>query len=209
MKIDLFNSDGEKLKSIDVSKDIQIEFHSGLVHQMVLYQMNRARKPIAQTKTRGMVRGGGRKPWKQKGTGRARSGSIRNPIFRGGGVVFGPTGTENYSFRLNKKQRRKALLCCLSEKIREQQVVALDSFDVKEKKTQVFAKMLSNLGVDRDALFVVNGEIKDIVMQASANISSVKVIQYNYLNVVDIMKYKKVVFLEEAFASFQEEFVML
>src|SRR3990172_6479732 len=115
MKLDLYNNKGEKTGSVSVSASLfDVPFNEGLVHQALLRQQSNSRSPIAKTKTRAEVRGGGKKPWKQKGTGRARTGSIRNPVWRGGGVIFGPTGTENFEIAMPKKQRRIALCSALS-----------------------------------------------------------------------------------------------
>jgi len=167
---------------------------------------NARHSAIAHAKTRGEVRGGGRKPWRQKGTGRARFGSIRNPIWRGGGVTFGPTNERNYSKNMTKKARRIALFSCLSVKAGDNQVFALDKFELKEPKAKEFVQMMSKLPVDR-SLLVVLGEKDEITEKSANNLPNVKTILVNYLNPYDLLKYEKVMFLESALKKAEELFL--
>jgi len=147
MKASLYNQEGEEIKKVDLPSEIfDIELNSDLVHQVVVAQMSNSRKVIAHTKDRSEKRGGGRKPWRQKGTGRARHGSIRSPIWRGGGVTFGPTKDRNFSKKINKKMKQGALLMTLSSKIKEDEFVLLDKIELTEGKTKLMNEMINNLG---------------------------------------------------------------
>ncbi|MBU1682902.1 50S ribosomal protein L4, partial [Patescibacteria group bacterium] len=207
MKIDLYTQAGEKKGTVDVSDSMfKAPVHEELVRLALIRQMANARQPIAHTKTRGEVRGGGRKPWRQKGTGRARFGSTRNPIWRGGGVAFGPRNDRNYSKNMTKKARRGALFSVLSQKAGDNEIFALNKFEVKTPKTKDFTAMMSKLPVER-SLLVVAGE-KDVNLEkAAGNLPNVKVILVNYLNPHDLLKYEKVMFLESALKKAEELFL--
>ncbi|MBU1934642.1 50S ribosomal protein L4 [Patescibacteria group bacterium] len=207
MKIDLYTQAGEKKGTVDVSDSMfKAPVHEELVRLALIRQMANARQPIAHTKTRGEVRGGGRKPWRQKGTGRARFGSTRNPIWRGGGVAFGPRNDRNYSKNMTKKARRGALFSVLSQKAGDNEIFALNKFEVKTPKTKDFTAMMSKLPVER-SLLVVAGE-KDVNLEKTAgNLPNVKVILVNYLNPHDLLKYEKVMFLESALKKAEELFL--
>ncbi len=155
------------------------------------------RTSAGKTKTRGLVRGGGRKPWKQKGTGRARFGSSRNPIWRGGGIVFGPTGAENYSHNLHTSAKRQAIRQALSVCANEGKLVVLESIVFKDAKTAEAAKLLAKIGATKNTLLVVADKTPEIV-RATHNISSVKVVQATYISVYDVMNADHVVIASDA-----------
>lgn len=159
--------------------------HTLLKDAYVAYMSN-GRDNFAQTKTRGLVSGGGRKPWKQKGTGRARFGSSRNPIWRGGGIVFGPTGEENYVKKMNLKAKRLAIRQALSLAADANKLVVIEDITSKEGKTSELAQLLSKLGASRRTLIAVEHKADELV-RASRNLSDVKITQANYLNVYDIL----------------------
>jgi len=207
MKIDLYTQKGEKKGTVDAPDAMfKAEINEELLTLAVLRQTANARQPIAHTKSRGDVRGGGRKPWRQKGTGRARFGSSRNPIWRGGGIAFGPKSDRNHTKNMTKKARRVALFSCLSAKAGNNEVLALDKFDVKQPKTKEFAQMVSKLPVERSLLVVLDE--KDTNLEKSANnMPHVKVILVNYLNPHDLLKYEKVMFLEPAIKKAEELFL--
>ena len=195
MKIDLYKQSGEKKGTVDVPDSMfNAKINEELVTLAVLRQTSNARQSVAHTKSRGEVRGGGRKPWRQKGTGRARFGSIRNPIWRGGGVAFGPKSERNYIKNMTKKARRIALFSCLSAKAGDNAIFALDKFEIKEPKTKEFAQMLSKLPVERSLLIVLSEKDANLEKSAS-NLPNVKTILVNYLNPHDLLKYEKVMFL--------------
>jgi large subunit ribosomal protein L4 len=206
MKADLYTQTGEKKGQVELKKEFfEVPFNQDLIHQALVRQHANARKAIAHTKTRGEVRGGGRKPFRQKGTGSARQGTRRSPLNKGGGVVFGPRNTRNFTVDMPKKQRRKALLSALSVKAKDNEIFALEGYDAKEAKTKLFAQMIAKLPVERNVL-VVLPEKNEIIQKSSANIPNVKTILVNYLNIADLQKYRKVMFLTEALKKMEEVF---
>lgn len=165
--------------------DVVPENHTLLKEAYVAYMAN-GRDNYAVTKTRGLVSGGGRKPWKQKGTGRARFGSSRNPIWRGGGIVFGPTGEENYVKKMNLKAKRLAIRQALSLAADAKKLVVIEDVTAKDGKTAELAKLLGKVGATRRTLIAVEHK-DDSVVRASRNLQDVKVVQAKYLNVYDVM----------------------
>jgi large subunit ribosomal protein L4 len=207
MKVTVYSQTGEKKGDITLNKDIfGHEVNEGLIHQMLVLQQANARSPIAHTKTRGEIRGGGRKPHRQKGTGRARTGSIRTPIHRGGGTVFGPRNTRNFTLMMPKKQRRKALFCALSSKANDKQILVLDKYETKEVKTKAFADMIGKLPVERNAL-VVLPEKNEIMQKSARNLPNVKTVLAGYLNIQDLFKYNSLIFLKDALPKLEETFL--
>lgn len=176
-----------------------------LVRLALVRQMANARQATAHVKTRGEVRGGGKKPWRQKGTGRARVGSSRNPVWRGGGVAFGPRNTRNYSLRMSQRARQGALYSLLSSKAAEKNVFALEAFETSQPKTKDFAQLLSKLPQHR-SLLVVMAEKNEGLQKSANNLPHVKTLLVNYLNPHDLMKYEKVMFLEASLKKAEELF---
>ncbi len=202
----VYNQKGEKKGEVALNKDMfDAPMNEQLIKRMLQYQTNNARRSTAHTKTRGEVRGGGRKPFRQKGTGHARQGTIRAPHMRGGGVTFGPTKERNFSEMMPKKQRRKALFTALSAAAADGKVMALDKYD-GEVKTKVFAEMVKKLPIERNCLVIIP-EKMDAVQKSSANIPNVKTILVNYMNVFDIMKYGNVLFVGDALKKAEEVFL--
>ena len=179
-----------------------VEMNAGLVHQAVVMQLASQRLGTHATKTRGMVRGGGRKPWKQKGTGRARSGSTRSPIWVGGGTVFGPS-PRSYAFSMPRKQRRLAIMCALSDKVANGEFVVLDSINFEAPKTKEAVKMLQNFGVDKKAL-IITADYAENVEKSSRNIPGVKAINTTGLNVFDSLNANKLFITKDAIARIEE-----
>ena len=206
IKAQVYNQKGEKKGEVTLNKDVfEIEVNEGLMHQAIVMQMANSRSPIAHTKTRGEIRGGGRKPHRQKGTGKARTGSIRTPLQRGGGITFGPRNTRNFQINMPKKQRRKAIFCALSAQAKEGAILVLENYK-GEIKTKDFAEMIKKLPVDRTVLVVI--PTKDEIAQKSArNLSNVKMIMANYLNVKDLLQYKNILFFQEALEKIEEVFL--
>lgn len=202
MKIDVLNIAGEKVDSIELNDAIfGIEPNMDLLHRAVVMQNANMRQGTAKTKNRAEVRGGGRKPWRQKGTGRARHGSIRSPIWVGGGLAFGPT-PRNYRTRMNKKMRRLALKSALSARAQDNKVVVLDAIQLKDGKTKEVATMLKNINVD-NALLVT--EAKDeLLVRAARNIPTLKLAPVNGLNVRDLLKYHHLILTREAVRQIEE-----
>jgi large subunit ribosomal protein L4 len=207
MKVTLYSQKGEMTGEIELPKEIfEVPFNKDLVHQALLRQLSNKRVAIAHTKTRAEVRGGGRKPFRQKGTGNARQGTIRAPHMRGGGVVFGPRNTRNFSKDMPKKQRRKALFCALSEKARDNEIIALEEYQAEKPQTKTFSAMLQKLPIEKDVLIVIP-EKNQIIQQSSKNIPFAKTILANYLNIKDLQKYEKVLLLKDAIDKIKETYL--
>lgn len=164
---------------------VEIKNHELLKLAYEAYLAN-GRENLAVTRTRGLIRGGGRKPWRQKGTGRARIGSSRAPHWRGGGVVFGPTGTENYSLHIPVQAKRQALRQALSQAVAEKRVLVLEDLKLKDAKTAALAALLTKLGAVRQTLLVVDHKSEELV-RASRNLQNVKLVQAGYVNVYDVV----------------------
>ena len=198
MKAPLYNQTGEKTGDVTLAKNIfEIEGGEGLVHDYLVYQQKSARKPIAHVKNKSDVSGGGKKPFAQKHTGRARQGSTRNPHMRGGGRSFGPKKWQNFAVLMPKKQRNRALFQILSMKAKDGKVLALDKFELEAPKTKEFANFLKKLDLKRDVLVVGNREEKTLKM-SSRNVGKAKVILGNYLNPQDLLTYENVLFTSAA-----------
>lgn len=200
--IAVVNSKNEKVAEVNLPEEIYgVPARRGLLHEVVRWQMARWRAGTACTKTRGEVRGGGHKPWRQKGTGRARQGSIRAPHWVGGGVVFGPK-PRDYSFKLNKKQRRLALKMALSTRAKEGKLLVVEDFGLSQIKTKDFVAFLKQLGV-QDALVVVP-ERDEVVEKSARNIPTVKVLAVEGLNVYDVLDHEYLIIKREALPKIEE-----
>ena len=206
MAVTTYTSSGSKAtnpaKLSDEVFGVEITNHELLKSAYDAYLAN-SRENLAVTKTRGLVSGGGRKPWKQKGTGRARFGSSRNPIWRGGGIVFGPTGNENYSKKLPTATKRVAIRQALSLAAANNGISVIDTFECKEGKTSEAVKLLKKIGAERSVLLVVN-EKEDLVIRATRNLQEIKVVQANYLNVFDILNAHQIVVTKKALEMVEE-----
>lgn len=205
MKVDLYTQTGEKKGQVELKKEFfEVPYNEDLIHQALVRQHANKRIAIAHTKTRGEVRGGGRKPFRQKGTGSARQGSRSTPNLRGGGVVFGPRNDRNFTVDMPKKQRRKALFSALSVKAKADQIIALESYE-GEVKTKAFADLIKKLPVDRNVLVVIP-EKNEVIQKSTSNLANAKTIIVNYLNIADLQKYRKVLFLKDALPKMEEVF---
>ena len=201
-KVAVYNMEGKEVDSIELNDSIfGVEINEHLVHMAVLQQLANKRQGTQKAKTRSEVRGGGRKPWRQKGTGHARQGSTRSPQWTGGGVVFAPT-PRDYSFKLNKKEKRAALKSVLTSKVAENKFVVVDELKLDEIKTKKFVQVMDNLKVEK-ALVVLN-DMDTNVIASAANIPTFKTAQTNELNVFDALKYDKVVVTKAALATIEE-----
>jgi len=200
--VSVLNMSGETVGEIDLPDGIfGIEVNEHAVHMAVVQYLANQRQGTKSTKTRAEVRGGGRKPWRQKGTGRARQGSIRSPQWTGGGVVFAPK-PRDFSIRLNKKQKRLALKSVLSSRVQEKKLIVLDELALSEIKTKEMKKICDNLKLEK-ALFVINGSDKNIRLSAR-NIPNIKTAAVNTINVYDILKYDTFVVTKDAVNQMQE-----
>ena len=200
--VSVYNIEGKEVGSIELNDAVfGVEVNEHLVHMAVVNQLANNRQGTQKAKTRSEVRGGGRKPWRQKGTGHARQGSTRSPQWTGGGVVFAPT-PRDYSFKLNKKEKRAALKSALTSRVVENKFVVVDELKFDEIKTKKFVEVLKNLNVEK-ALVVLN-DMDEKVIASAANIPTVKTTQTNELNVFDILKYDTVVVTKAAVATIEE-----
>ena len=200
--VSVYNIEGKEVGSIELNDAVfGVEVNEHLVHMAVVNQLANNRQGTQSAKTRSEVSGGGRKPWRQKGTGHARQGSTRSPQWTGGGVVFAPK-PRDYSFKMNKKEKRIALLSALSSKVADNKIVVLDAFILDEMKTKKFAEVMSNLKVDK-ALVVIEGENKNVVL-SGRNIPTVKVSATNEINTYDVLKYETLVVTKAAVEKLEE-----
>ena len=199
----VYTIDGQKTTDLELNESVfGVEVNEALLHQAVVMQLAAQRLGTHATKTRGMVRGGGRKPWKQKGTGRARSGSTRSPIWVGGGTVFGPT-PRSYAFRMPRKQRRLAIKCALSDKVQSGDFVVLENLDFAAPKTKDVVKLMNDFSVEKKVLFITAEEAEK-VEKSSRNIPGVKAISSCGLNVYDILNHNKLFITKDAITRIEE-----
>ena len=203
MKISVKNLNGEKVKDLTLKDSVwNIEVNDDCLKKSIKLQQAATRQGTAKTKTRAEVSGGGRKPWKQKGTGRARSGSNRSPIWRGGGIVFGPT-PRNYSFKINKKERTIALKSALTDVAKEKALVVVDKIELASLKSAEAKKLIKSLNLAGNILFVTNDDNENLFM-ACRNLGYTNVLLVDELNVLDIV-YADYVVIEEAAVKTLEE----
>ena len=201
-KVAVNKMEGKAVGSMDLNDAVfGVEVNEHLVHMAVLQQLANNRQGTQKAKTRSEVRGGGRKPWRQKGTGHARQGSIRAPQWKGGGVVFAPV-PRDYSFKLNKKEKRAALKSVLTSRVQENKFIVVDELKMDEIKTKTFKGVLDNLNAEK-ALVVLNDMDANVIASAK-NIPTVKTTQTNELNVFDVLKYNTVVVTKDAVATIEE-----
>ena len=191
-----------KVKDVELPELFSTEVRTHLVHSAVVGQLANKRAGTAATKNKALVSGGGKKPWKQKGTGRARAGSSRSPLWRHGGTVFGPM-PRDYSQALPKKVKRAALVDAIISKVNENRLLLLDSLDLAEPKTKMVSALLETLGVQENALIVIKAENKKLML-ASRNIPSVKVLRMDNINVYDVLKYRYLITTQDALTAMQE-----
>lgn len=198
----VYNMKGEEVGSLELNDAVfGAKINEHLVHMSVVQYLANKRQGTQKAKTRSEVRGGGRKPWRQKGTGHARQGSIRAPQWKGGGVVFAPT-PRDYSFKPNKKEKRAALKSVLTSKVNDSKFIVLDELKLDEIKTKKFQEVLENLKVSK-ALVIINDNDQNIVMSAR-NIPKIKTALTNTINVYDILKYDTIVVTKDAVATIEE-----
>lgn len=201
-EVSVFDMQGNETGSVTLSDEIfGVEINEHLIHKAVKIQLANRRQGTQKAKTRSEVRGGGRKPWRQKGTGHARQGSIRAPQWKGGGVVFAPV-PRDYSMKMNKKEKRAALKSALTSRVSENKIKVLDNLSLDEIKTKEFKKIMDNLNLEK-ALVIIDDNNQNIVMSAR-NLPTVKTELVNGLNVFDVLKYENVVFTRAAVQKVEE-----
>ncbi len=208
MKTPVYNQQGKEVENILLPKEIfGNEANDDLIYQVVLSQTSNQRKVIAHTKGRGEVSGGGKKPWKQKGTGRARVGSIRSPLWKGGGVTFGPTKERNFKKKINKNMRKKALFQVFSAKAKENLLIVIDKIVLEKAKTKQAAQVLLNLSMkDKKCLIALEKNDKKIVA-AFKNIPSIKMIEARNINILDLLSYKYLIMEKKSIKAVKEMFL--
>ena len=200
--VSVYNIEGKEVGKIDLSDAVfGVEVNEHLVHMAVLQQLANNRQGTQKAKTRSEVSGGGRKPWRQKGTGHARQGSTRAPQWTGGGVVFAPV-PRDYSFKMNKREKRAALKSALTSRVEENKFIVIDEINFEEAKTKNFANILKNLDVSK-ALVVLEDDNKNAELSAR-NIADVKTAKTNTINVYDILKYNTVITTKAVVAKIEE-----
>ncbi|WP_044895193.1 50S ribosomal protein L4 [Bacillus alveayuensis] len=202
-KVALYNQNGATVGEIELNDSVfGIEPNKHVLFEAVIMQRASLRQGTHKTKNRAEVSGGGRKPWRQKGTGRARHGSIRSPQWRGGGTVFGPV-PRSYSYKLPKKVRRLAIKSALSSKVLENNIVVLDNLVLEAPKTKEMVKILNNLSVDRKAL-IVTADVNENITLSARNIPGVTVVTANGINVLDVLNHDKLVITKAAVEKVEE-----
>ena len=208
MKTPVYNQQGKEVENILLPKEIfGNEANDDLIYQVVLSQTSNQRKVIAHTKGRGEVSGGGKKPWKQKGTGRARVGSIRSPLWKGGGVTFGPTKERNFKKKINKNMRKKALFQVFSAKAKENLLIVIDKIVLEKAKTKQAAQVLFNLSMkDKKCLIALEKNDKKIVA-AFKNIPFIKIIEARNINILDLLSYKYLIMEKKSIKAVKEMFL--
>jgi len=214
MKLPVYNSAGDKVKEIELSSRIfGVKANKNVVHQIVVAQEANSRQVLAHTKTKGEVRGGGKKPWAQKGTGQARQGSIRAPQWKGGGVIFGPRNNRNYSLKVNKKQKQLALAMCLSEKAADGKLAIFENLNIADGKTKAlnaWLKVVKEKAVSGAKKFLVVLDHKDETLtRAAFNLKNMKTILADSLNCVDVLKYDTLITSEKGVAVIEKHYQLI
>ena len=201
-KVAVYNMEGKEVDIIELNDAVfGVEVNEHLVHMAVVNQLANKRQGTQKAKTRSEVSGGGRKPWRQKGTGHARQGSTRAPQWTGGGMVFAPV-PRDYSFKMNRKEKAGALKSVLSDKVNENKLIVLDELKLDEIKTKRFAEIMKNLNVDK--AYVVLADKDDVVSASAKNIPTVKTTQTGAISVYDALKYGTVILTQDAVKKIEE-----
>lgn len=231
MKLNIYNQKAEQAGEIELSdKVFGVKASEPLIHQAMAAQMANERQVLAHTKGRGEVRGGGKKPWKQKGTGRARAGSSRSPIWIGGGVTFGPTKERNFEKKINKKMKQKAILAALSDRLANKNLLILDKLEMDEFKTKAFNEMLRKLEEkvyeeakrlkggegkkgekpkkekNKRSILVINDKKDAKVKYSARNLAGVEIINLENINILDLLKYRNVILTVEGAKKLEEKY---
>ncbi|OGH90015.1 MAG: 50S ribosomal protein L4 [Candidatus Magasanikbacteria bacterium RIFOXYD2_FULL_36_9] len=207
MKIKVYNLAGKETGEMEVSDTVfGVKIKPEMVHQVFVQQTNNQREPWADTKNRGEVSGGGKKPWQQKGTGRALHGSIRSPIWKGGGVAFGPLTDRNYKTKINKKTRQAAIRMCLTDKAQSGNLMVLEDFTFEKPKTQLFAKFLKTLPAKLKTFLVLTADKSDDIMRMSKNLKVVKTLRAQDSNVLDLLSKGVILTSKDGIKKMEEVF---
>jgi len=207
MTVKTYNQNGTESGDMKLPKEIfEVPMNLDLVYQVVSAKKSAKRKPIAKAKNRAEVRGGGRKPWRQKGTGRARHGSIRSPLWKGGGVTFGPLTEKVFEKKITKKMQRKALFMVLSAKVKEKTFLVVEDLKIEEPKTKIMAGILRKLFLDKGTGLVALDKKDDRIIRTARNIEGVKAVLARNLNILDLLSYQYLLIPKESVKVIQETF---
>ncbi|MFA6513709.1 MAG: 50S ribosomal protein L4 [Patescibacteria group bacterium] len=212
LKIKVYNQTAEPIKDLELSANIfGVEPNHELLHQAMVAQMANCRQVLAHTKDRSEVSGGGKKPWKQKGTGRARAGSSRSPIWIGGGVTFGPTKDRNFKQKINQKMKQKAIFMVLSDRVKSNALAVIDTLEIADFKTKKFNEILSTmekkvLNSERRNILVVNDSKDEKVKYSGRNLVGVKMINLENINLIDLLNHKNLLLTEKAVEAFTKRY---
>ena len=202
--VDVINQKGEKVNSIELDDTVfNAEIRDTLVQRVIVWQLAKRRSGTASTKTRGEISGGGKKPWRQKGTGRARAGTNRSPIWVGGGTIFGPK-PRSYAFSLPKKMRKAALRSVLTAKLKDDQLTVIDKIELDAPKTKVFVDIMKTMGLEAKKILFVTAEKDETLLRSSRNLYQVLVLPIEGLNVYDLLRFDRLVILEAAVPRLHE-----
>jgi len=202
--VDVINQKGEKVNSIELDDTVfNADIRETLVQRVVVWQLAKRRSGTASTKTRGEISGGGKKPWRQKGTGRARAGTNRSPIWTGGGTTFG-SKPRSYAFSLPKKMRKAALRSVLSAKLKDDQLTVIDKIELEAPKTKIFVDIMKTMGLEANKILFVTAEKDETLLRSSRNLYQVLVLPIEGLNVYDLLRFDRLVVLEDAVPRIHE-----
>ncbi|RJR10314.1 50S ribosomal protein L4 [Candidatus Parcubacteria bacterium] len=208
IKVKLYDFSGKEIGEEKLDpKLFGVKLNPEIIQEVVVAQQKNSREVIAHTKGRSEVRGGGKKPWRQKGTGRARHGSIRSPLWIGGGITFGPTRERNFSVKINKKLKQKALAMALSDKVANNKLVLLESYNLPEAKTKLLQGAFSKLPNKSKSTLVVTKSAEENIVRASKNLPKVDTINYGSLNLVDLIKKEYLVINKELLKKVSEHYI--
>jgi len=205
MQIDVYNKTGEKIKTLKLSDSFDVTVSDKLITKYINYLRNALRFPVANTKNRGDVSGGGKKPYKQKGTGNARAGSSRSPLWVGGGVTFGPTSDRNFAQRINSKEKKRAILSIISSFIKDKNAVAVESFDFSEPKTKKALEILEKLNTEGKVSVIVSYSEQNTILSLR-NAAGIHVMTPNMLNILNLISSDKVVISEKALEEISKNY---
>jgi large subunit ribosomal protein L4 len=206
-KVKVYNQEGKAQSEMDLKPEIfDVVAKESVIHQVVVGLMANARQTLVHTKTKGEVRGGGKKPWAQKGTGRARQGSIRNPQWVGGGIAFGPRKERSYKQKINKKMRQKSYFMCLSDKVKNGNLVVVENFEIKNAKTKDMVSMIKKLPVGEKTLLALP-VLDEKIVRSIKNIPWVRTILVNNLNTLEVLKYKYLLMPVESIKKIEEMYI--
>ena len=204
-----YNQEGKEVSELELNKAVfGLPWNNDLMHQAVRIAMANKRPVLASTKDRSEVRGGGRKPWRQKGTGRARHGSTRSPLWRHGGVTFGPTSERNFKLKINKKMARKAFLTALSAKVKDNELLVLQDLKLETPKTKEMAKIMKNFPKVKKGLLVLDGRNENLE-RAARNLPNIQITNISNLNVLDILKYQYLILTKSGIEYLEKKYVSI